>query len=74
MCPEVVLLFLAFGYKGRGKPLDSTARASMVGGGKKDDDSEPLKLTCCRRRSLVLLGQGGNWLKVNTGRNQRGWV
>lgn len=46
----------------------------MVGGGKKDNDSELLKLTCCGKRSLVLVGQGGNWLEVNTGRDQRGWV
>lgn len=46
----------------------------MLGGAKKDNDSELLKLTCCGKRSLVLVGQGGNWLKVNTGRDQRGWV
>lgn len=40
----------------------------MRGGGKKDDDSEPLKLTCCGKRSLVLVGQGGDCLEMNTGR------
>lgn len=46
----------------------------MVGGGKKDNDSELLFPQHVRFRSLVLVGQGGNWLKVNTGRDQRGWV
>lgn len=48
-------------------------RASTVGGGGEDSDSELLKLVCCRR-SLILVGQRGNWLKANTGRDQGGWA
>lgn len=32
----------------------------------KDNNSEPLQFMCSGKRSLGLVGQGGNWLKVNT--------